>query len=279
MTPLQGLLKIRCLSPGLHPGLSYFGLSGLEQTVAMISTSMQNIELIKFAGAEALAEAAAEAWLDEIENANRSGKPHSVALSGGRITQKFFACVVEQGKSRKISLDPVHFFWADERCVQPTDPESNFKMANDLLFEPLGIPKERIHRLRGEDVPEIAAELADAAMRRMLPANAAGQPVLDLIFLGLGEDGHVASLFPREPETWVADEDVYRAVHNSPKPPPDRITIGYQTIAAAREVWMLASGSGKEAALRESLAQNGKTSFGRVLTLRGETRILTDITV
>lgn len=239
----------------------------------------QNIELIKFSGADELARAAAEAWLDEIENAIDSGKPHSVALSGGRITQKFFACVVEQDKSRKISLEGVHFFWADERCVPPTDAESNFKMANDLLFEPLEIPKDRIHRLRGEDVPESAAELAEAGMRRVLPVNAEGQPVLDLIFLGLGEDGHVASLFPTEPEKWVSDKAVYRAIHKSPKPPPDRITIGYQAIAAAREVWMLASGSGKEAALRDSLAPEGKTSFARVLKLRGETRILTDIAI
>lgn len=239
----------------------------------------KNFELIKFAGADELARAAAEAWLDEIEDANRSGKTHSVALSGGRITQKFFASVVEQSKSRKVSFENIHFFWADERCVPPTDSESNFKMANDLFFEPLKVPRTKIHRLHGEDVPETAAELAEAGMRRVLPANGEGQPVLDLIFLGLGEDGHVASLSPSETEKWVADRAVYRAVHNFAKPPPDRITIGYQTIAAARQVWMLASGSGKEAALRDSLAGGGKTSFGRVLELRGETRILTDIAI
>lgn len=240
---------------------------------------MNNVELIRFSHPDALAKAAAEAWLDEIESANRSSELHSVALSGGRITQKFFTNLVEQSKTRKIPLGRVHFFWADERSVPPTDPESNFKIANDLLFEPLGIPKDNIHRLRGEEVPETAAELAEAEIRRVLAANTTGQPVLDLVFLGLGEDGHVASLFPGEPETWVTDKGVYRAVHNSPKPPPDRITIGYQTIAAAGQVWMLASGGGKEIALRESLAQDGKTSFARVLRLRSETRILTDIAI
>lgn len=240
---------------------------------------MQNVELIRFASPDALAKAAAEAWLDEIENANRSGEQHSVALSGGRITQKFFTSVLEQTKSRKTSFAPVHFFWADERCVPSTDAESNFKIANDLLFGPLEIPKDQIHRLRGEEVPETAAKLAEAEIRGVLAADVAGQPVLDLVFLGLGEDGHVASLFPGESETWVADKAVYRAVHDFPKPPPDRITIGYQTIAAARQVWMLASGAGKETALRESLAQDGKTSFARVLKLRSETRVLTDISV
>ena len=239
----------------------------------------QNFELIKFAAPDELVQAAAEAWLDEIERAGRSGKAHSLALSGGRITQKFFTSVLAQTKHRKISFAPVHFFWADERCVPPADAESNFKIADDLLFGPLKISGERIHRLRGEEVPEAAAKLAEMEIRRVLGADAAPQPVLDLIFLGLGEDGHVASLFPSEPEACVADTAVYRAIHHSPKPPPDRITIGYQTIAAAKQVWMLASGGGKETALRESLAPEGKTSFARVLRLRGKTRILTDIAI
>ena len=97
---------------------------------------MKNFELISFATADELARAVAGAWLDEIEAANRAGKTHCVALSGGRIAQKFFAAVVEQAKARKIgdgdtpSLPSnVHFFWADERCVPPDDAESNFAIA------------------------------------------------------------------------------------------------------------------------------------------------------
>jgi 6-phosphogluconolactonase len=101
--------------------------------------------------------------------------------------------------------------------------------------------------------------------------------VLDLVLLGLGEDGHVASLFPAEPESWIKDLAVYRAIKDSPKPPPNRVTLGYGAIAAARQIWMLASGAGKEAALRASLAADGKTPFGRVLRLRPDTKIFTDI--
>jgi 6-phosphogluconolactonase len=236
-------------------------------------------ELISFRTPDELAEAAAKAWLDAIDTANRMKASQDVALSGGRITQKFFASVVEQTKSRKTSLDRVQFFWADERCLPPTDPESNFKLANDLLFQPLKISEKQIHRLRGEDAPEAAARAAEAEIRSAVGTNAQGEPVLDIIFLGLGEDGHVASLFPGEPETWVSDKAVFRAIRNFPKPPPNRITIGYQTIAAARQVWMLASGTGKEKAFRDSLSPNGQTSFARVLRLRSETRILTDIAV
>ena len=181
----------------------------------------KNFELIRFGGPEELAAAAAKAWLDEIETANRMNASHDVALSGGRITQKFLASVVEQSKSRKISFSSVNFFWADERCLPPTDPESNFKMANDLLLTPLKISEKQIHRLRGEDAPDLAAKQAETEIRSLVGANAHGQPVLDLIFLGLGEDGHVASLFPGEPESWVSDKAVYRAISNFPKPPPE----------------------------------------------------------
>jgi 6-phosphogluconolactonase len=243
------------------------------------STMNKNVELISFRTPEELAAAAAKEWLDEIERANRVTASYDVALSGGRITQKFLASFVEQSKSRKISLSQVNFFFADERCVPPTDGDSNFKLANDFLFAPLKISQEKIHRLRGEEVPEQAAKQAEADIRSVVGANAHGQPVLDLIFLGLGEDGHVASLAPGAPESWVADRAVYRAIDNFSKPPPHRLTIGYQTIAAARQVWMLASGKGKEAAFRESLEQTGKNSFARVLKLRSETKIFTDIVV
>ena len=99
--------------------------------------------------------------------------------------------------------------------------------------------------------------------------------MLDLVFLGLGEDGHVASLFPEETEADRASHAIYRPVIAT-KPPPRRITLGYPAIAAAREVWVLASGAGKEDALRKSLAGR-ETSLERVIGLRAHTRIFTDI--
>src|ERR1700722_12659516 len=109
---------------------------------------MKNYDLHTFGGPDALALAAASAWLDEIEAANRKSERHSAALSGGRITQKFFAETVKLARARRIAFDNVHFFWADERCVPPTDPESNFKLADELLFVPWNISEKNIHRLR-----------------------------------------------------------------------------------------------------------------------------------
>jgi len=245
---------------------------------------MKNFELSTFATADELARAVASAWLDEVESANRAGKPQCVALSGGRITQKFFASVVEQARARKMgdggtpSLPGnVHFFWADERCVPPGDPESNFKLAKELLFVPLGIPENQIHRLRGEAAPAVAVREAEAELRRIAPANPAGQPVLDLVLLGMGEDGHVASLFPDAPAGIVQDIAPFLVVENSPKPPSRRLSLSYAAVAAAAQVWVLISGAGKEQALRESLDFPGKTPLGRVIQLRQNTRIYSEI--
>jgi 6-phosphogluconolactonase len=227
-----------------------------------------NFELLSFASADELARAAAGAWLDEIEAANRAGQSHCVALSGGRIAQKFFASVVEQNRTRKISFAGVHFFWADERCVPPTDPESNFKLANELLFLPLNIAAEKIHRLHGEDSPQAAVKIAEAELCRLAPKNENQQPVLDLIFLGMGDDGHIASLFPDAPAIIVDTAVPFLVVENSPKPPPIRISLTYKTIFAAKNIWILISGKGKAAALRESLSPKGGTPLARIVQAR-----------
>jgi 6-phosphogluconolactonase len=244
---------------------------------------MKNFELISFATADKLARAVASAWLDEIEAANRAVKMHCVALSGGRIARKFFASVAEQAKSRKIGdggtpflPGNVHFFWADERCVPPDDPESNFHLAKELLFGPLKIGDAQIHRIRGEDLPAAAAKAASTEIVQIAPSNEAGQPVLDIIFLGMGEDGHVASLFSGEPDVLILDKVIYRAVKNSPKSPPNRVTLGYTTITLAKQVWVLVSGAGKETALCESLSSQGRTPLARVTQFRTRTKIFSD---
>ena len=246
----------------------------------------KKFELNSFHGPDALVAAAAGAWLDEIESANRAGKPHSVALVGGRITQKFFLSVAEKAIARKVSFAGVHFFWADERCVPPDDPESNFKLANDLLLTPLRIAPGQIHRLRGELPPEQAVLQANEELLRVVPAEN-GQPVLDLIFLSPGEAGHVASLFQNdrfEPAKDAKCNAPFIFVPDSPKPPPRRISLNYNAIAAARQVWVLASGAGKEDALKRSVnaegqSSEGQTSLGRVIKSRPMTKIFVDIPV
>lgn len=184
--------------------------------------------------------------------------------------------VVAVARAGANPLSRVHFFWADERCVPPEHAESNYRVAREVLFDPLGIPSLQVHRIQGEKPPEAAATQAESEICRIAPLNRRGQPVLDLVFLGMGEDGHVASLFPGEPETVKESTAVYRTV-TAPKPPPERITFGYSTIAVAREVWVLVSGTGKESALRDALASEGASPLCRVLRSRERTRIFSDV--
>jgi 6-phosphogluconolactonase len=246
-------------------------------------------KLFSYPTAGELAKGVAADWLRQMKTVleqGRDGKlPYSVALSGGRIAQTFFKEVVAQFEKdpaflQEFFLRNAHFFWADERCVPPTDPESNFAVARQLLLEPLKIPDGQIHRLRGEADEALALREAVGDVSNVVPsqAGAAGKgfPVFDMIFLGMGEDGHVASLFPGEPVEVISSPAVYRSV-TAVKPPPRRITLGYGVIAAATEVWVLASGKGKEQALRESLAPQGKTPLARVLRSRAQTKIFADV--
>lgn len=212
-----------------------------------------------------LAKAAASDLIDLV----RSKKPLTIALSGGRIAKTFFDKIVAQVRNRHVEFTNVDFFWADERCVPPTDPESNFFLANQHLLQPLKIGEQRIHRLKGEIAPAIAVEQA---------AEELSGP-LDLVILGMGEDGHVASLFPNTPE--ATNESTAKFVHiaNSPKPPPNRLSLSYAALADAKDVWVLASGAGKQVALKESLAVKGTTPLARVLGSRTKSTVYTDITL
>jgi 6-phosphogluconolactonase len=239
---------------------------------------VQPFELISFPSDEALATAVAERWLDQLSAVVWNDGPYCVAFSGGRISRKFFTAVAECAGTRTVSLSKIHFFWADERCVPPTDAESNFALAWNLLLAPLKVPLDRIHRIRGESIPDLAAAEAEAAIRRIAPVNGSGQPVLNLVFLGMGEDGHVASLFPGAPAELLNTKAVYLPVIAA-KPPPMRITMNYSTVAAASEVWVLASGAGKEEALRKSLSSQGTTPLARAIQGRERTVIFSDIRI
>ena len=244
---------------------------------------MGQIDLITFPNAAALAEAAARDWLALAAEADKEARPCLVALSGGRIAGHFLAATAVRGRTQAAArphatpapFASTHFFWADERCVPPSDPESNFALARHHLLKPLAIPTRHLHRIRGELAPTTAAEEAEAELRRTARTNETGQPVLDLVFLGMGEDGHVASLFPGEPASVMNHPAGYRPVVVT-KPPPHRITLGYAALGAARQVWVMVSGAGKAKALQASLAPGGLTPLACVIASRSQTRVLVD---
>ncbi|MBC8326449.1 MAG: 6-phosphogluconolactonase [Verrucomicrobia subdivision 3 bacterium] len=227
-----------------------------------------NHTLCRFPNAEALAAEAAVRWLSAMDLRDS----FTVALSGGRIPKLLYAAVAAEASPDAFAN--AHFFWGDERCVSPTDEESNFKLAAVRLLLAMKVPEAQVHRILTERGEAFAVQQAEAEICRIADLDDEGQPILDLVFLGLGEDGHVASLFPGDSEA-LDSPSVYRAV-TGPKPPPRRITLGFPALAAAREVWVLASGEGKKNALRASLAPDGNTPLARVLQSRTHTEIFTD---
>lgn len=233
-------------------------------------------ELVRVESDAALAVLAADQWLDRVVAAAAAGRPHRVALAGGRITKRFLATVAERARERGVSLGGVDFFWGDERCVPPSDPESNHRLAMESLLGPAGIAEARIHRILGELDPASASALAEQELRRVTGVHGAALPSLDLVFLGMGEDAHVASLFPGAGDEITGSPCVYVSVVG-PKPPPRRVSLTFGAIAAAGEVWVMASGAGKEKALAESLEPASATPLGRVLRTCPRVRILTDL--
>ena len=235
---------------------------------------MDKFELIPCTDPLTLARTVADNWLNEVERAAQSGQKHSVALSGGRIARNFCEFAAELAVARKISFDHVHIFWGDERCVPPTDAESNFALAEKSLLSKISVPAGNIHRVRGEENPAEAAKLAETDLVKFAGKN----PSFDVVLLGMGEDGHVASLFPSEPPEVRSNPAIYRAVVG-PKPPPNRVSLGYSTIAVAKQVWVLASGDGKKEALLQSISPNGNTPLAQVLRMRNQTKLFSDIRV
>jgi 6-phosphogluconolactonase len=230
--------------------------------------------LLRFGSDTELARAAASDWIEAINQRVAAGRRFSVGLSGGRIPLALFREAVVQSTRKSVPWQAVDFFWVDERCVPTTDDQSNFKFAEELLLKPLQIPAHNIFRLRGEIPQADAVTLANSQLRENVPAGVGGLPEVDLVLLGMGEDGHSASLFPGAGPEVVDCTEPFLAVQSSPKPPPERITMSYAQIAAAKDAWVLIAGPGKEAALADVLSDSPTLPLGRMIQSRRATRVL-----
>ena len=233
-------------------------------------------EIVQHKDPTTLVDGVALAWLEWLRSGMGSPRRRSVALGGGRVFGRFLAAAASLLQADPAAWQSLDFFWGDERCVPPDSADSNFRLAQESFLQPLRVVPQHVHRLRGEATPAEAARAAEAILRIATGTRPGATPELDLIFLGMGEDGHVASLFPEAPPEVTESTAVYLPVIG-PKPPPQRLTFSYPVLARAREVWIIASGAGKEAAWRESLRPDGNTPMARVLRERRHTRIFTDI--
>jgi 6-phosphogluconolactonase len=191
---------------------------------------------------------------DHIERAlarasEQRGVAH-LALSGGTTPGATYELLAGEA----AALGEVELWFADERCVPPEDEQSNYLLAERTLIAPAGLPPERVHRMAGELGPERGA----AAYAEELTARLGGEgtlPVLDLIVLGIGSDGHVASLFPGAPTLDAGEEAIALGVSDSPKPPPERITLSLAVLRAARGCLLLATGASKADAVNAMLGE------------------------
>lgn len=173
----------------------------------------------------------------------------SIALPGGSVAIRFFPSVAQAS----VDWGRTDIFWSDERAVAITDPESNFALADGLLLRPAVVPQASLHRLPA-DLPDLA-QAATAAEREMVDCLG-DPPRLDLLLLGVGADGHVASLFPGH--RLLAERRRYvAALTDAPKPPPARLTLTLAAIAAARQLAVVAFGAAKAAAIGAALGDPG----------------------
>jgi len=174
----------------------------------------------------------------------------AVALSGGETPRALYRLLARQQFSQKVPWRRTHLYWGDERCVPPDDPQSNYGAARDAFIKHVPIAPENIHRMRGEDLPEEAAHEYDGELRRLAAQSRprVDVPVFDLVLLGLGSDGHTASLFPHSDA--LAVEDEFCVPTTAPDGSP-RLSVTAPVINAARRVWFLVSGAGKAGMVAE----------------------------
>ncbi|MBT8289331.1 MAG: 6-phosphogluconolactonase [Muriicola sp.] len=176
-----------------------------------------------------------------------------IALSGGSTPKIIFEELSIPGKYA-INWNEVHLYWGDERCVPPNDDQSNYKMTKDFLLDNIDIPLDNIHRILGENDPREEALRYGQELQRNLPVQD-GIPKFDMVLLGMGEDGHTASVFPHEIHLWDSDQNCELAVH--PDSGQKRITITGRIINHSKNVVFLVTGDGKKEKVAEILGKKG----------------------
>ena len=205
-------------------------------------------EVLTFSSLAALADAAAERFIAAATTAVAARGRFTVALSGGSTPKALYTRLASPGCASRIDWARVHVFWGDERCVPPDHASSNFRMAREALLDHVPLPAAQVHRMRGEDHPPAAAASYERALRETFPEGVAR---FDLVLLGMGDNGHTASLFPglsavRETARWVVAEHVDEVGMW-------RLTLTPPALNSAAAVLLLVAGRDKAAMLAQVL--------------------------
>lgn len=208
--------------------------------------------IVVYRDGQALADATAARLLTQISDTLSTQDVAHIVVTGGTVGTATLAAVAASPVSQAIDWTSVHVWWGDERFVPAGDADRNEGQAQEAMLRHLPIPEENIHRVPSAtevDTAETAAALYHDELARH------GNPPFDVLMLGLGPDGHVASLFPGHP---VYDDvaATVAAVYDSPKPPPVRVTLGLTAINRAKQVWVIAAGKEKAEAVADCIHGN-----------------------
>lgn len=197
----------------------------------------------------ALARAAAEAVVQHARDAIARRGRFLWVLSGGSTPAALYALLASEAWAGQVDWLKVHVFWGDERCVPPDDAASNCRMARSALLDHVPIPASQIHRMRGEDDPTHAAAAYETLLRSLTGSTL--PPRFDLVLLGMGADGHTASLFPNTAA--IRERQRFAVAHQIAADSPWRITLTPLVFNAAAAILLLVSGADKAAALQRVL--------------------------
>ena len=200
--------------------------------------------------------------------------PFHLALSGAGTAQMLFGIWVQEYR-QLINWEQLRFYWVDERCVAPDDEESTYKHADELLFRPLDIPAEHIHRIHGEREPEVEAEHYSELVKWELPGYAT-LPRFDGIILGIGSDGHTASIFPGQ-NKFLSDQRCY-VVSQNPQNGQTRITMTGCLILNAKTIWVPVVGIEKTPVLQKVIngSEEEKLPAAYILKHAADITVFTD---
>lgn len=206
-------------------------------------------EVYVFSDQSSLVRFAAGLVLQEASTAIADRGRFHFVLSGGSTPAPLYKYLAEPEKREEISWERTHFYWGDERCVPPDDSGSNYRQAKLLLLDHLPVFPERIHRMKGELSPEEAAS-EYAAQLAALGKDERKWPRFDLVLLGMGEDGHTASLFPNSHSDEYENRSVIPVTAHYGDRPSDRITLTPRVINSARTILFLVVGEEKAQAVK-----------------------------
>jgi 6-phosphogluconolactonase len=203
--------------------------------------------------AAATALAAAQLFADTAVKAVETRGLTRIAISGGTTPKAMFALLADPAQPflKRVPWDKLDLYWVDERCVPPDNAESNYRMTKEALLSKVPLPAERVHRMEGELKPEVAAARYESIIRNSFKLEGAETPTFDLVLLGMGDDGHTASLFPH---TDALNELNHIVVPNHvPQKDTWRITLTWPVINQGREVAFLIEGAAKAQVLHDVL--------------------------